>query len=226
MRAWTVSVSLGELAGFCVPALVGGLLREGPPLLVLGGMVLAGYVEGLVLGWSQARVLRDRFSGFSTSRWVGATAFAAAGAWLIGMTPSTTYDVWSSWPTAVVALAFVAGGAFLLCSIGAGQWFELRRHVPHAARWIAFTAAGWGAGLLVFTAVTTPLWQPGQETSTIVLIGALGGAAMAVTMALVTGVGIRRLLADHRPADVAAGRHRSDGVRSGVLVSLGGSTNR
>ena len=54
---------MGELAGFCVPALVGGLLREEPPLLVLGAMVLAGLVEGAVLGWSQSRVLRHRLSG-------------------------------------------------------------------------------------------------------------------------------------------------------------------
>lgn len=228
MRAWMVSVSFGELVGFCFPALVGGLLREEAPQLVLGAMVLAGAAEGLVLGWSQARVLRYRLLGLDERRWVTATAFAAAAAWFVGMLPSTFYGTWSAWPAPVVALAFTAGGAFVLLVIGVAQWTELRRHVPHAARWVAITAAGWGAGLLVLTAVTTPLWQPGQETLLIAAIGVLGGGLMAVTMAAVTGVGLRRLLADSRPPDTLAGRHRSDGAGSGAasFSFAGGSTNR
>src|SRR5574339_586070 len=83
MRAWTVSVSFGELVGFCFPALVGGLLREETPQLVMGAMVLAGAAEGSVLGWSQARVLRYRLDGLNSGRWVTATAFAAAVAWFV-----------------------------------------------------------------------------------------------------------------------------------------------
>lgn len=228
MRAWMVSVSSGELVGFCFPALVGGLLREETPQLVMGAMVLAGAAEGTVLGWSQARVLRYRLDGLNSGRWVTATAFAAAAAWFVGMLPSTFYGTWSAWPTWVVALAFTAGGAFVLLVIGVAQWIELRRHVPHAARWIAITAAGWGAGLLVLTAVTTPLWQQGQGTLLVAAIGVLGGGLMAVTMAAVTGVGLRRLLADTRPADTVAGRHRSDGAGSAAvsLSLVGGSTNR
>lgn len=195
MRAWTVSVSMGELAGFCVPALVGGLLREGPPLLVLGAMVLAGVVEGAILGWSQARVLRCRLDGFSESRWVGVTAFAAAGAWFVGMLPSTFHEQWSTWPTLLRVLVATLLGTLVLGSIGLTQWFELRRHVPRAARWIFITAVGWGAGLVVFTAVATPLWRPGQATATIVAIGVSGGGLMAVTMAGLTGLGMRHLVA-------------------------------
>ena len=220
MRAWTVSVSSGELVGFCFPALVGGLLREETPRFVLGAMVLAGTAEGSVLGWAQARVLRYRLDGLNSGRWVMATAFAAAAAWLVGMLPSTFHGTWSAWPAWAVALAFTAGGAFVLLVIGVAQWIELRRHVPHAARWIAITAAGWGAGLLAFTAVTTPLWQPGQGTLSIAAVGVLGGGLMAVAMAAVTGLGLRRPL--------AAAPQVSEGAGSGaVSLSLaGGSTNR
>lgn len=195
MRAWTVSVSMGELAGFCVPALVGGLLREGPPLLVLGAMVLAGVSEGAILGWSQSRVLRCRFDGFSEGRWVGVSAFAAAGAWFVGMLPSTFHQQWSTWPTLLTVLVPTLLGTLVLGSIGLAQWSELRRHVPRAARWIFITAVGWGAGLVVFTAVATPLWRPGQATATIVAIGVSGGGLMAVTMAGLTGLGMRHLVA-------------------------------
>ena len=193
LRAWTVSVSMGELAGFCVPALVGGLLREEPPLLVLGAMVLAGLVEGAVLGWSQSRVLRHRLSGFNEARWIGATALAAAAAWFVGMLPSTFYEQWSTWPMLLSVLVAVLLGTLLLGSIGLGQWIELRRHVPRAARWILITAAGWGAGLFVFMAVATPLWRPGQSTATIIAIGVGAGALMAVSMAGLTGWGMQHL---------------------------------
>ena len=189
-----VSVSLGELAGFCVPALAGGLLREAPPLLVLGAVVLAGSVEGAVLGWSQARVLKHRLDGFNTARWTGATALAAAGAWLLGMLPSTFHDQWSTWPTLVTVLVAVLVGTLVLTSIGLAQWTELRRHLPRASRWVVITAVSWGAGLLVFTAVATPLWQPGQSTVTVIAIGIGGGALMAVTMAGLTGLGLQHLM--------------------------------
>lgn len=220
MRAWTVSVSSGELVGFCFPALVGGLLREETPRFVLGAMVLAGAAEGSVLGWAQARVLRYRLDGLNSGRWVMATAFAAAAAWFVGMLPSTFHGTWSAWPAWAVALAFTAGGAFVLLVIGVAQWIELRRHVPHAARWIAITAAGWGAGLLAFTAVTTPLWQPGQGTLSIAAVGVLGGGLMAVAMAAVTGLGLQRLLAARPQVSAGAGS-------GAVSLSLaGGSTNR
>ncbi len=220
LRAWMVSVSLGEFAGFCVPALAGGLLREAPPLLVLGAVVLAGSVEGAVLGWSQARVLRHRLDGFNTPRWIGATALAAAGAWLLGMLPSTFHDQWSTWPTLVTVLVAVLVGTLLLVSIGLAQWTELRRHLPRASWWVVITAVSWGAGLGVFTAVATPLWHPGQSTVTVIAVGVLAGALMAVTMAGLTGWGLRHLVVQRAPV-----RHpwRRTFVVGEELVALAGA---
>lgn len=55
-------------------------------------------------------------------------------------------------------------------------------------------AVAWAAGLVVFAAFTTPLWQPGQPVVLIALIGALGGLVMAATMAAITGSALTRLL--------------------------------
>lgn len=46
-----------------------------------------------------------------------------------------------------------------------------------------------GAGLLVFTAVSTLSWQPGQPARLIALIGAFGGLLMTA----VTGTALTRL---------------------------------
>lgn len=194
-RSWVVRTTLGEAVGFLLPVLVvlAGVddLAAAPRLLVL---LLAGAGEGAVLGWAQSTVLSRVLPELSRRDWIVRTALAGLVAWAIGLGPSTWAAGVTELPTAaLVVLAVPAGGA-LLCSIGVAQWTVLRRHAPAAGRWIAWTAAAWVAALGVFTAVTTPLWQPGQAAVTVALIGVLGGLLMAVTMAVVTATGMGRLL--------------------------------
>jgi hypothetical protein len=106
----------------------------------------------------------------------------------------TTYETWHHWPVPLQLAVLAVLAAVLLTSIGTAQWLELRRHVRHAGRWVGASALAWALGLGAFSAVSTPLWQPGQSTALIIVIGLLGGAAMAVTMAVTTGLVLRRLL--------------------------------
>ncbi len=194
LRRWVPSVTVGEFLGFCVPTAVFALTASlgAPDLLLLPAMVLGGAGEGLVLGWSQARVLRGVLP-ISTRRWVVATAVGGAVAWLLGMAPSTFFDTWSGWPVPVIALVGAVLALALLASIGLAQWTELRRHLPRAGWWVLATALAWGVGLSVFGGVTSPLWQPGQGLALVVAIGLLGGVLMAAAMALTTGLALRRL---------------------------------
>lgn len=192
-REWTASVTVGELAGFCVPALVGSLVLGTSTPVAVALMVAAGSVEGAVLGWSQARVLVRVLPELSIRRWIVGTAIAAAFAWLIGLLPSTFGSALSAWPVGVLVVVGVILGTLLLCSIGTAQWVELRRDVPEAGWWILVTAAAWCAGLLAFFPVTSLLWQPGQPVLLVAAIGALGGLIMAVTMAATSGWALVRL---------------------------------
>jgi hypothetical protein len=201
-RAWTTSVTIGECIGFCVPTLVGALVLGQTAPVAFVGLVAAGSVEGAILGWSQARVLSQPLRRLSSRRWVVGTSAAAALAWSIGMLPSTAHDLWSGWPVPLVIFAAAALAVVLLCSIGAAQWLELRRHVPRAGRWVAATAAAWCAGLVAFSAVTSPLWQPGQRPALIAAIGAFGGLVMALTVAAGTGWALIRLLRTARAQEV------------------------
>lgn len=196
LRGWLLSVTAGELAGFCVPAVTAALVFSRSHGLALPALVAAGSVEGAVLGWSQARILSRHIDGFHSRRWVRATAAAAAFAWLVGMTPSTSYPLWSHWPTAIALAVAAVGAALLLCSIGIAQWVELRHRLGHASYWIGATALAWCAGLLAFTMVTSPLWQEGQEPWLIAVIAVLGGFVMAATMAVITCLAVLRLLRD------------------------------
>ncbi|GAB3200364.1 hypothetical protein GCM10027261_32220 [Geodermatophilus arenarius] len=195
-RRWLLAVTAGEALGFLVPVtavLLGAGDLPGPAALVV--LLAAGAAEGALLGAAQAAVLAGVLPGLSRRDWTLRTAAAAVVAWSLGMAPSTWAAAVPGGPLAVrVPLALLAA-ALLLTVVGAAQWTVLRRHVPRAGRWIACTALAWLAGLLVFTAVTTPLWRPGQAPVPVAAIGVLGGLAMALTRAAVTGRGVVVLLA-------------------------------
>lgn len=194
---WTRAVTLGELAGFTVPA-VAGVLVAGPewgmlgigPLLQGAAIVMAGAVEGTILGLAQAYALRVALPEIATRDWVRATAAGAVLAWIVGALPVVLGDRVLRWPPAVLALL----GLVLLVTMGLLQWRVLRRHVRRAFWWVITTAGSWLVALGAFALVTTPLWHEGQPGWLSVLIGLLGGAVMAVTVAALTGAALVRLL--------------------------------
>jgi hypothetical protein len=190
---WLAWVGLGESLGFLAPAAAQLAAAAFWPAAVFPLLIVAGTVEGAVLGWFQASVLRSRLPGLSVRRWVRLTAMAAAVAWCLGLLPSVT-DAWLGWPVVVQAAVAGTGGAALLVSLGLAQWFELRKHVPRAWRWTAGSAAAWAAGLGVFLAVATPLWQPGQDWRLVAAIGMGAAVLMALSMAAVTGAVMLRIL--------------------------------
>jgi len=206
-RRWVATVTAGELLGFGVPASAGALLVTSTGLPPLPVLVVAGAAEGAILGWAQTRVLRQVLVGLSSTRWVALTVVATAAAWLLGMLPSTLRDVWSAWPPLAAAAAGTALVAVLLGSLGVAQWFELRRHLPRAHRWVTGNAVAWLLGLAAFFAVTSPLWRPGQQPSVVAAIGVLGGLVMAFIMATVTGLTLVRLVDHGRHSAGVQGQH-------------------
>lgn len=192
---WVALVSLGELVGFVVPAVMGVRTAELSSPVQLASLPAAGVFEGALLGLAQALVLRGRLPGFRPVAWVVATSLGAAVAWFLGMLPSTTHDAWSTWATSWVVVAAVLVGTALLCTIGVAQALVLPRGTPRAFTWVGWTAAGWCAGLTAFGLVAPPLWHEGQSVPYGVLVGLAGAVAMAVTMAAVTGLGMLRLVA-------------------------------
>lgn len=196
-RTWTGWVTIGECLGFCVPAVVGATTANLPAAASAGLLVAAGAVEGTLLGLGQAHVLRSALPTVNRAAWVTATAAAGAIAWMIGLLPMLT-DGRLFQQSILVAIPVVALlGALLLCSIGFAQWLVLRRRIRGSGWWIASTAAAWTFGLIVFTAVATPLWQPGQPLLLIAAIGLLGGVLMAGTVAALTGLAVVRLRRQH-----------------------------
>ena len=188
---WTVA---GEVLGFVAPAVLGMVSAGWSSRQAIPTMVAAGAVEGLMLGGAQAHALAPFVPGLRSARFAVGTALAAALAYLLGMLPSALGPQVVEAPRAVVVLAGSVGGVVLLGSIGAAQWLELRRHTVKAWTWIATTAAAWLLGLAAFLLIAMPLWKPGQGAAVVVAIGLVAAAAMATTVAVVTGLALRRLL--------------------------------
>jgi hypothetical protein len=201
-RAWFAATTVGEALGFLAPALVAVVAFDRSPALALAAMVLAGAVEGAVLGSAQALVLRRELLGFSPRTWVAATAAGTAGAWTVAMAVVGSFTVWQDWSLAVILPGGVLLVAALLSSIGLAQWLVLREHVSRSSSWVAVNAAAWAAGLGGMLLVTTPLWHEGQGTVPALAIGAVGGLVMALVVAAATAVWLTRLLRPGRDASL------------------------
>lgn len=193
-RLWFVRVTLGEFLGFCAPALAGALVADSGAAITLATVLVAGAVEGSVLGYFQAVVLRTVLRGLRTRDWMAATAVGAIVAWSIGLIPMLLGDRFGGLPIWAQVPIVAAGALIMVFALGVAQWTILRHFTDRAVRWVWGTAVAWIAGLAAFTAVATPLWHPGQSTPLIVAIGILGGLVMAAVVAAVTGAFLTRVL--------------------------------
>lgn len=205
---WVGFTVLGESLGFLIPvtgfALAASLGLEGWAGWAL--LVAFGAGEGALLGLGQSIGLRGSSAEVPIGRWVAATAVAASLAWAIGMMPTTLSDLgvaidWSSPATwAVVAPA----GLVLLATIPLLQWPVLARvGVPRAWRWVPVNMGAWLVGL-VFTFLPSPFIDESSPAALVFALFAVGGVLMASTVALLTGMGLRRMLRSHADADADA----------------------
>jgi hypothetical protein len=204
LTRWVLVVTLGEAVGFSVPAAVGVAVTGASwgPLATLIAIVLAGSVEGAILGAAQADCLY-RWRVLPARRWwVVATSVGAAVAWSLGMLPST-FDL--RWTAATVVGAGV-GGLLLLTSLPLAQYFVLRDHVRRPGLWIPINIAAWLLGIAL-TLAPSPVVDQSTPAGALILIYGIAGLCMAATVAVVTGVGMIRLLQspidldDRRQAD-------------------------
>lgn len=192
---WTALVVAGEGVGFLIPVtgfwIASALGLDG--WAAWGLLVVAGSGEGALLGLGQSLALRGTRAAVRVGRWVAATAVAASVAWSIGMLPPTLADLGSPLDFTAPAtwVAVGAGGLVLLATIPLAQWPVLRAAgVPRAWRWVPLNMAAWLVGL-GFTFLPSPFIDESTPAAQLFAWFALGGVLMALTVALVTGWGLR-----------------------------------
>ena len=201
---WTLIVGTGESLGFAVPAAVGAIfVTSGASALVLYmAIVVAGACEGAVLGASQAYALRPHLPAVEGGRWVAYTALGAAGAWALGMLPSTLHDFGA--PLAVTIATGIVAAPLLVLSLAGPQAHLLRNHLARAWRWVPINVLAWAVALPL-TFIPGIFVGEDSSTATIVVAFGLGGVGMAFIAAAVTGAGLLWMLGGNPQADPADG---------------------
>lgn len=186
---WVLLVTLAEAIGFLAPAGAGVLsARAGLSGFSQASVVIvAGLVEGLVLGTGQARAfplpVRRR-------RYALLTALGAGAVWAMVMATMALAER-DSLPAEVVVV-IGAGAAILgLVAIGACQAIELRHHGRGARHWILWTALAWVVAL-PWSFAPGPFVDESTPLSSNLVLWVCGGVLMAYTMALITWQGVRR----------------------------------
>ena len=197
---WALATTVGELAGFAVPAVVGsvatrameGMAGATQAITMLLLVTLAGIVEGATLGLAQSLVLRRYIRNLAWREWIRNTALAAGLAYILGMTPSTLMEVTTVnlIILLIVAILFIPA---LLASIGVAQWLVLRRYVQKAGWWVLANAIAWIAGLAMpFIGLT--LVPDGSPVAAYIAAGVMSGVLMGAVVGGITGIVLVRLL--------------------------------
>jgi hypothetical protein len=193
-RRWTLFTALGELLGFAAPAVVmaAGTVGRWSDTAQTVAAMLAGAVEGAVLGLVQWLALRHALPSLSRRAWVLATALGAMVAYLlamlaVGLGPIVQQQV------ALLATGAVVVGVGFLVSIGVPQWLVLRHQIRHAGWWVPVNAIAWPLGVVVpFIALAlvpnaAPFWVWA-------VTGIVSGVFMGLVVGAITGLGLVWLL--------------------------------
>lgn len=199
-RRWVLAFTLGELIGFGGIPVLGasialwlsaGLDAELRSLALYAVSVLGGFGEGAVLGWFQARALKDHLPRLDPRRWILFTGVAAAFAWACGMLAPTLDDLIGLTAIAQTAI-WIPAALLILLSIGSAQAWALRSVVELPQRWITANLLGWLAGL-PWTFVLPALLPNGTPMAFWFVTFVIAGVLMGLTAGAVTGAFLLRL---------------------------------
>jgi hypothetical protein len=203
---WTIACGTGEFLGIGFAAGIAVLhLRFfgepqtiGQQVSIVTVMILAGIIEGLITGYFQWSVLKQRFVNMKAKRWLGYTAAGAATAWLLGMIPSVFFAPEAAAPTTIelsniqIALMAILMGLVLGTLFAIFQRLELKRHTSKTSRWILANALGWALGIaIIFLGASIPFVN--TVLAVTILIATISGLLAGLSVGAITGLFLIRL---------------------------------
>ncbi|MGE0442877.1 MAG: hypothetical protein AB7L66_16840 [Gemmatimonadales bacterium] len=216
---WILGNGVAEALGLGGTLMLAGVAADalGPqtaaPTILVGAAVailFGAFLEGTVIGFFQARVLRGALAGFPVGRWIGATTIGAGLAWTLGMVPSTVISLVTSGDAALSVQPSVEPPAALIWLLAAGlglvlgpflgwpQARVLRSRLAHPYRWIGANMAAWAVGMpLIFAAMGT--LPPDPSAVRIAVTAVLGSLTAGLAVGAIHGVWLARALGRQEP---------------------------
>jgi hypothetical protein len=200
---WMFNYSIGELLGIGAAAAIGRFLFVGfshsssqTPALTFTILIMAGAVEGFIIGYIQWKSLSKLVSRFKPFVWILTTTLSTIAGWLLILPPAVMFisflsklylidNSYSIFYTALVGMAF--GGL-----IGIPQFFIIKRFYKNALTWIFANVMGWTASfLIIYTALSMfAASSPIYNLSLIVISCILSGLVQSI----VTGTALHFLM--------------------------------
>jgi flavodoxin len=211
---WVWANGWSELVGLGATVLLGWWIIHsmGAPSSALAvvatgfGAIGAGTaLEGVLVGYAQARALRPSLRAVSSGGWIVATALGAGAAWTLGMLPSTAMALVRVPAEAVESPpAWLEGPGQYLLAAGMGmvlgpvlafpQALVLRRHTRRWAAWIPANALAWALGMpVVFAGVG--LVPPGAGAVPVIVTVAATCLVAGLVVGVAHGLVLVRLVA-------------------------------
>jgi hypothetical protein len=186
-KRWVLAMTAGECAGFAIPAAVGmvAYVLRFPDWILFSLLIVAGILEGTVLGIAQWLILRHVIPTVPRRAWVLATALAAGFAWMLGLLASTVGSRLLDHVWLLVSGGIVLSSLFLV-SMGGAQWLVLRHHIAGAERWIIASAIAWPLGVAVPVAALS-LIPDGAPAAVLGVVGVFSGIGMGAVVGALTG---------------------------------------
>lgn len=213
---WVAANTLAEMIGLGGSLAVGTLYFSALDSMGVAGAVagavlavlMGTFLEGVLVGWMQWRVLRGPLPALRWQSWMLATAIGAGLAWVMGMTPSTIMVLAAPAPDPAAAaeapqisaaLTYLLAAALGLAAgpvLGGAQALLLRRYVRGAGWWAAANAAAWLVGMpLIFAGMDIAFAIP---RALIVLVVLVTTAAAGAVVGAIHGAALVRLLRARR----------------------------
>lgn len=189
--SWLTNNTLGIFFGFLeisIVVLICMILSLQNPAFKFGGyaVILAGALQGVILGGWQYKALKLKFPKISESNWVLLSALASTLIWFgviflpylkilptISQSASTGSQAYAQaarlfkfGPIYTVVVSFLAG-LFLGYILSFLQWIELSKHVKASFKWIFFNSLAWALGFSVIITLLSRL--PYTNVSTFII---------------------------------------------------------
>jgi hypothetical protein len=185
---WVLACTLAETLGMTAAASAAVAGRSLGTAAALALVVAGGLVEGLALGWAQARVLGRLVPALHRRRYLLATLLVAGLGWAGASAPAAfAGDSDGTEPALGVVVLGAAGLGLVMGGVlGAAQAVALRGAVRHPWRWVGASAVAWPPTMaVIFLGATMP--SASWPAWSVLLLGPVTGVAAGGALGLVSG---------------------------------------
>lgn len=151
------------------------------------GLVVAGAIQGFLLGLGQVIALRRGPLRVPILRWILVTTVASAVSWLIGLVPGSIFR--PDWTNPSVVFGMIAVILLVIVLVPISQWTLLRPVVRDAWRWIPIAAIAFAVAIGIFLSGLFLIHGATKVVTTMLTFSVMGWLGV-VAYTLITGGGL------------------------------------